>query len=383
MASLELSAQGFLSATRTCEDLVPKNKDKSLNVHIAQQCKKAWETNAGIGLAGPFGTYKRHSYDGTSTIDRDDFGNIVSKTIVVSVIIQNKKGKCKVAYILFKRAYEGGSSYGMPGGGYVHGSSDNIDCACIETLPDWLGTDNVKGSSGSTGSSSKENAASKPDKTIKDGPYEYKSSSGDFAESGTYAAGKKTGLWTQYGSDGKISSEKNYLDGKLNGTSKSFTNGVLRKVEEYKDDVLDGVYKEYDDAGNILYNIAYKNGKKHGNYISYKNNEVTCEREYIEGEQSGKTTNYRSGKRYEEINYVMGKKNGEATKYYIETGTIQSTETYKNDKRDGPYKSYSKTEKLEAEGNYKDGLKDGEWKKYDASGKVIEKLFYVEGKQEE
>jgi antitoxin component YwqK of YwqJK toxin-antitoxin module len=37
---------------------------------------------------------------------------------------------------------------------------------------------------------------------------------------------------------------------------------------------------------------------------------------------------------------------------------------------------------VELEGHYNGGLKDGEWKKYDAGWKVIEKLFYVEGKQE-
>lgn len=365
----------------SCEELgnAAQNNDKTINVQIAYACKKVWEKNIGLLLTGPHGTYKRHIYNGTATITRDVLGNILKRKVEAYVFIEAKKGGCKLAFIELTQNYIGGGEYASFDIYEPRWVSDDIDCNSIECIRDWIGTSSPKSSGGSSDSKK----SSEPTQTaIKDGPYEYKSPSGDYAEKGTYSNGQKTGLWTQYGSDGKISSEKNYLNGKLDGESKQYTNDVLRKSEEYKDDKRDGVVKEFDDAGNPLSSTEYKNGKKHGKETLYKNGEIASEREFLEGEKNGKSIEYRSGKKYEEVTYVKGKKNGESIKYYIETGTVQSIENYTDDKRNGIYKSYSKTGKLETEGNYKGGLKDGEWKKYDADGKVIEKLFYVDGKQE-
>ena len=62
----------------------------------------------------------------------------------------------------------------------------------------------------------------------------------------------------------KIIEEANYENGKLNGVRTKYFDGNGKKQEEveYKNDVIDGVVRYFDDKGEVMLEYVYKNGKK-------------------------------------------------------------------------------------------------------------------------
>lgn len=87
-------------------------------------------------------------------------------------------------------------------------------------------------------------------KSIKDGPsVSYSSKDFGKTEEGVFKDGMKEGVWTAYHPGGKIPAV----------------------VSSYKKGELDGNMKQYDRRGNLLQEIEYKNGLKHGRFIIYDN----------------------------------------------------------------------------------------------------------------
>jgi len=124
---------------------------------------------------------------------------------------------------------------------------------------------------------------------------------------------KKTGQWIQYGDDGDIGLINNYVDGKLEGVAmrmiyrnqvdlkSNYHNGFLngpwiqykfgKKIEErnYKNGKLEGSIKIYDERTFKLKQEAeYKDGLQDGFFRYYdENGNVTLEYEYKKGEKVG------------------------------------------------------------------------------------------------
>lgn len=81
------------------------------------------------------------------------------------------------------------------------------------------------------------------------------------------------------------------------------------------------------------------------------------------------------------VNFVNGLKNGELL-IHRENGNLHSSYTYKNDKRNGDYKSYDiKGSSILEHGWYLDDLKSGDWIKYFENGKIDTKQSFVEDKE--
>ncbi|WP_428740531.1 toxin-antitoxin system YwqK family antitoxin [Tenacibaculum sp.] len=104
----------------------------------------------------------------------------------------------------------------------------------------------------------------------------------------------RVGKWTYYFADGKLFSEEEYVDGKL-----------------------DGVLKNYYRNGNLTEETNYKGGQKNG-----------LSKIFTE-----------SGILIEEVYYVDGKLEGEG-KYYDLKGDLKEKGMYKNGKRDGKWEFY-------------------------------------------
>lgn len=65
--------------------------------------------------------------------------------------------------------------------------------------------------------------------------------------------GHRNGLWISYYENGIKWSESYYVDGIKNGHSLTFfPNGGIRYVGEYKNDIKIGLWKFYDEAGEIV-----------------------------------------------------------------------------------------------------------------------------------
>lgn len=79
----------------------------------------------------------------------------------------------------------------------------------------------------------------------------------------TYKRNELDGPYTAY-KFGKVVETREYKNGKLNGTSKTYDDRTFKLKQEvqYKDGLQDGYFKYYDENGNISLEYQYKNGEK-------------------------------------------------------------------------------------------------------------------------
>lgn len=85
-------------------------------------------------------------------------------------------------------------------------------------------------------------------------------------ELGKYKNGQKHGTWTNY-----------------------YPGGVVPTiVAQYREGQLDGVFRQYDRYGHLVYEINYKNGLKHGEFIAFnENGKIVSRKLFRYGEEIG------------------------------------------------------------------------------------------------
>ena len=97
---------------------------------------------------------------------------------------------------------------------------------------------------------------------------------------------------------GKLKTEQNYINEKLDGTGKGYyESGKLEWEENYKNGKLDGIARGYYETGKLQAEVNFKNGKKHGTltvysergkiqYVeTYKNGEMIDRKNYDESDK--------------------------------------------------------------------------------------------------
>jgi antitoxin component YwqK of YwqJK toxin-antitoxin module len=102
-----------------------------------------------------------------------------------------------------------------------------------------------------------------------------------------------------------------------------------------------GVWKYYNELGDIIQEIEYVDDVRHG--ISKKF--------------------FPYGKIMEEIEYQNGIKEGSYHRYYY-SGQSRMEGEYSNGRKENRWTAYYSDGQVKTEGNYKAGNKDGEWKFY-------------------
>jgi len=82
--------------------------------------------------------------------------------------------------------------------------------------------------------------------------------------------------------NGRLIAEAQYINGKLNGYSKTWNEeGILTLHANHKDNEYHGIYKSWWPCGALKEVGEYNNGKKTGKYFWYKSNgELLQEHEY-------------------------------------------------------------------------------------------------------
>lgn len=208
-----------------------------------------------------------------------------------------------------------------------------------------------------------------------------------------------------------------------------YDSGGIRLECNYKDDVLDGYYKEYSEKGDLVNTFKYVDGVKQENVAelakldvkteyypnrkpkiiaSYKNNVPQgIRREFSLMGEVIKAYIFDSGKVIAEGiidkegiregpwkdlfpdgtlkaagNYDKGKKVGE-WKYYHKNGQLEQTGSYNSEgKEEGTWTWYYSTGELVREENYINGLIEGIVTEFDEKGQVISEGEYIEGNRE-
>ncbi len=164
---------------------------------------------------------------------------------------------------------------------------------------------------------------------------------------------------------------------KKKGTWKVFyDNGKLKEESRYKNDLLNGYYKEYDKKGKLIKATLYIDGVPQS--FAAELATLDIRKEYYPDGQV----------RVEGIYDVTGRENG-LFKYFGEDGKIEKSEIYlhgvllakglidEEGRRQGYWEEYYKNGKIKSKGKYKDGKRIDEWEYYFANEQMQQKGKYL------
>ncbi len=195
--------------------------------------------------------------------------------------------------------------------------------------------------------------------------------------------GRKQGVWRTYFDNGRVRSEANYKDDMLNGPYKEYDEkGLVKIFLQYVQGTLQEksdtaeldieVRNQYDEAGRLIYSGTYRKEIPVGIHRSY--------------DKDGKVLNAvlysdRGGKLGEGIITAEGRKEGKWN-YYYENGKVKSTGSYGNNLENGTWQFYFENGKTEQVGVFKNGKFSGTWQWYYPNGNIKREEDYFEGREE-
>jgi uncharacterized protein len=238
----------------------------------------------------------------------------------------------------------------------------------------------------------------------------------------TYSDGKKEGLSKEYDREGNIitlleynndfliSREKiNRTDNKglkQGGWKDFYGDGGIKSERTYKNDLLNGYYKEYDSRGRLVLTMLYDNGSIVKNKVEdepdieivnkhdqdgkliysgpYRNKiPVGIHREYG---KDGKVTNsfiYNDNGLLvsEGIVDEAGNKNGK-WKDLFPNGKTEAEGQFTDNRRSGVWKFYNMAGKVEQTGSFNNGRPDGMWKWYYENNALLREEEYFQGRRD-
>lgn len=218
--------------------------------------------------------------------------------------------------------------------------------------------------------------------------------------------GWKQGVWREYDPDGRIRKEAYYRNDTLDGLYKEFNakgalslslmyrNGKIREFSE-ADTATVQIRNKYDEKGVLIYSGPFKSGTPVGIHRDFKDGKVVGGKLYddlgtligdgiidMEGNKQGPWTFYYTlGKPKSKGAYSNNERTGKWTFFY-ESGQEQQKGEYRNDLPDGRWVWYYPDGNILREEDYLNGKEDGHYVEYNDDGSVITEGDYVEGEKE-
>jgi antitoxin component YwqK of YwqJK toxin-antitoxin module len=182
-----------------------------------------------------------------------------------------------------------------------------------------------------------------------------------------------------------LEKESSYKNGKLEGTSKSYSifDGRILKETGYKNGQLDGKSIEYYDTGRpgrIISEENYEAGIPVGTFRSYwSDGSLRTEGNWKDGRLDGRNIRYyENGQLKEEANFKNGKREGKFLAYF-ENGQLREKASYDNDLLTGEFVLYNENGSINELKNYKEGEEHGVQKDYYSNGQLHSELNYTDG----
>lgn len=134
---------------------------------------------------------------------------------------------------------------------------------------------------------------------------------GGVVATGRYANQQKDSIWNYYLSDGKLISVEEYFNGVLNGVSKTFFYplGLLHEIINHKNGIKDGVYEKYwSDGLTLRLRTKYCAGKICDTmFVYYPSGRIESTIPYYNDQRHGLEMNYNErGDMVEAIPYKNG-----------------------------------------------------------------------------
>lgn len=186
------------------------------------------------------------------------------------------------------------------------------------------------------------------------------SSTGRLVKAGRVLNGKKEGIWRSY-----------------------YENGMLSRIEEYHEDIINGLVVSVESSGSVSEEDNIVNGKKDGVSHQYnRNGTIKLEENYSNGVLNGWRRVFGTDGKMQEEGYWRNGKRDSINRWAYPTGKIYVEYNYKDGNITGPAKLYYESGNTKAEGNYADGYEEGAWKEYsDSTKKIIAQGNYKGGKK--
>lgn len=245
---------------------------------------------------------------------------------------------------------------------------------------------------------------------------------GKIQQTFSYNGGKKEGLSKEYDKDGNIITLLEYNNDflvsreRINRTDKSglkqgdwkefYPNGSVKSEKSYKDDLMHGYYKEYDNRGKLVMTMLYENGAVVKSRVEDEPDIEVVTRHDANGKviysgpyrnkipvgvhrdfgADGKITN---GYIYNDNGLLLsegivdeaGKYNGK-WKDLFPNGKVRAEGQYVDSRRTGPWKFYNIGGKVEQTGSYNNGRPDGVWNWYYEDGTLLKEEEYFQGQRD-
>ncbi len=229
---------------------------------------------------------------------------------------------------------------------------------------------------------SREQINRKDKKGLKQGKWVEFYKSGSYKIEGTYRDDKKHGYFKTYFANGNLDNISKYIDGMLQTNvpelaeyelrTDYYASGKEKIVGSYRDNIPEGIRREYDEEGNIVRSFIFLKGR-----IIAKG--IVDAKGYKQGPWEDY---YSSGKlkaKGEYLNNVKIKK----WVFYFHNGNVEQNGSFtKKGKFTGTWKWYYSNGKLQREESFRNGLEDGILSEYDDMGKEITRGEYIEGFKE-
>ena len=199
-----------------------------------------------------------------------------------------------------------------------------------------------------------------------------------------YRHGLRDGFYKEYDEKGnlkKITKYVNDVEQVLESDMKPlvvqheyYPNGKVKREASFRDGKKEGVWREFDENGNVINSQTYKkdvmigqgivdtDGKRRGLFKEfYPDNSLRAEGLFVDGQRSGEWKfYYQNGKVQEVGNYTEGQPDGPWTWYY-DNGQKQIEEQFFKGQVNGPYVEYDTKGNTIVTGTYFDGMKNGKW----------------------
>jgi uncharacterized protein len=246
---------------------------------------------------------------------------------------------------------------------------------------------------------------------------------GNIRETIPYVYGKRVGTGFEFNENGLVQAVNIYRNdvlsrreninrvdrnGHKQGVWKTFhENKQVRVFSEYKDDLLHGLYREYDERGTLVLNLRYSQGRLVENRLDSDENVKVL----TVVEDNGRKTRVGSfksdsvpvgihryfdvngdlidSKIYNELGNVVGQgiitDEGVRTgfwKFFYDSGELRAEGMYSNNRQNGSWIFYYRDGGKEQEGNFSNGFFDGVWTWFYKNGVKLKEEEYLRGKED-
>ncbi|MFN3801665.1 toxin-antitoxin system YwqK family antitoxin [Belliella pelovolcani] len=214
-----------------------------------------------------------------------------------------------------------------------------------------------------------------------------------FVGTGVMKNNQMDGLWRfENPKTGILIQTSNFVNGAREGITVAYHDGKIKRLEaEYKQNKLNGTFREFDTFGNPRLELVFKDSIPVGPYREYfpktsrasnlNPNVVKIEGNYVNGKKDGVWLTY-----FNTLpptiaikeTYQAGELNGSYQEFDFD-GNLMLEVAYVNGKPEGDFKRYAGPRMIWEEGQFKNGRKVGEWKAYFPGSKTLEsEKFYDE-----